>query len=220
MSSAERFALGVALAIGVLVRVAPGRRRRRRGRRRRAVAGDDRRHPGGRPVGPARRPHTTASASRSSTRLPPCSARPRSARLFGIPTIELLRWVPLALSILGLAAFAWLAYRTLNPWRRGCGDPRLWADAERLRVARGRRGLTRGAGLLFALLAAGLVAHKPGRNRRGARRSPRAPARTVGALPSPDRRSSAFLPASSSRGAGRLARGYSNGGSRRRSRSW
>ena len=75
----------------------------------------------------------------------------------------LLRWAPLALSILGLVAFAWLAYRTLNPAAAAAATLAyaLMPSAYGWLVAGG--GLTRGAGLVFALLAAGLVAAKPGR---------------------------------------------------------
>ena len=110
----ERFALGVALLIGVVVRIAPivGAE---------SVVGD-----GGlwlAMIDDIRAAGLSVPATTSYNGLgipfvyPPATLLGAAALgdMFGIPTIELLHWAPLALSILGLAAFAWLALRTLNP---------------------------------------------------------------------------------------------------------
>jgi hypothetical protein len=162
VSNAERFALGAALAIGVVVRVAP------------IVTADSVVGDGGlwlamindiRAAGLA----IPASASYNGLDIPfvyPPAALFSAAALgeaFSIPTIELLRWLPLILSILGLAAFAWLAVRTLKPAAAAAATLAygLMPSAYGWLVAGG--GLTRSAGLIFALLAAGLVASRPGR---------------------------------------------------------
>ena len=109
---AERFGIVVAFGFGILVRAAPivGAE---------SVVGD-----GGLwlamiddfgqqacPSPPRRR--TTVSTSRSSTRRPPSSSRPLGNRSrFPRSSFSVASTV---LSILGLAAFAWLAVRTLNP---------------------------------------------------------------------------------------------------------
>jgi hypothetical protein len=81
----------------------------------------------------------------------------------GIPTIDLMRWAPLVLSVLTLVAFAWVATRLLNPAAAASATLAygLMPSAYGWVVAGG--GLPRGAGLVFALLAAGLVAANPKR---------------------------------------------------------
>jgi len=158
----ERFALAVALAIGVVVRLVP-------------ILGADG------PVGDGglimamvddiRAAGLTVPDSSSYNDLgiplvyPPAALLAAAAigETFAIPTIELLRWAPLVLSILCLGAFAWLAVRTLNPAAAAGATLAygLMPSAYGWLLAGG--GLTRGAGLLFALLAAGLVVAKPGR---------------------------------------------------------
>jgi hypothetical protein len=157
----ERFALGVALLIGVVVRIAP------------IVGADGVVGDGGlwlAMIDDIRAAGLSVPATTSYNGLgipfvyPPAALLGAAAlgETFGIPTIELLRWVPLALSILGLAAFAWLAVRTLNPAAAAAATLAygLMPSGYGWLVAGG--GLTRSAGLIFALLAAGLVAHKPG----------------------------------------------------------
>ena len=157
----ERFALGVALLIGVVVRAAP------------IVGADSVVGDGGlwfAMIDDIRAAGLTIPTTTSYNDLgipfvyPPAALLGTGAigELFGIPTIELLRWAPLALSILGLAAFAWLAVRTLNPAAAAAATLAygLMPSGYGWLVAGG--GLTRGAGLIFALLAAGLVATRPG----------------------------------------------------------
>jgi hypothetical protein len=77
--------------------------------------------------------------------------------LSGAATLDLLRWLPLLLSVLCLVAVAWLAHRALPP-TAAIGATLAYAlmpSAYGWLVAGG--GLTRGLGLLFAILAAGLV---------------------------------------------------------------
>jgi hypothetical protein len=162
VSSAERFALGVALGIGVLVRVAPvvgaG-----------SVVGD-----GGflmAMIEDIRAAGLSLPTSTSYNDLGIPFVYPPGALFgaavigegFAIPTIELLRWGPLLVSIGCLGAFAWLALRTLNPAAAAGATLAygLMPSAYGWLVAGG--GLTRGAGLAFALLAAGLVPAMPGR---------------------------------------------------------
>ena len=161
MSNDERFALGVALAIGIIVRVAPvvgaG-----------SVVGD-----GGlwmamiddiRAAGLTVPPATSYNGLDIPFVYPPAALLGAAAfgEAFGIATIELIRWAPLALSILCLAAFAWLATRTLNSAAAAAATLAygLMPSGYGWLVAGG--GLTRGAGLLFAFLAAGLVVARPG----------------------------------------------------------
>jgi hypothetical protein len=76
----------------------------------------------------------------------------------GAATLDLLTWVPMVVSVLVLAAFAWLAMRVLPP-AAAVGATLAFAlmpSAYGWLVAAG--GLTRGSGLLFALLAASVVA--------------------------------------------------------------
>jgi hypothetical protein len=158
----DRFALGVALGIGILVRAIPiiaaG-----------SVVGD-----GGlwmamiddiRAAGLSVPAVTSYNGLEIPFVYPPAALLGAAtlAETFGIATIDVLRWAPLALSILGLVAFAWLAYRTLNPGAAAAATVAyaLMPSAYGWLVAGG--GLTRGAGLVFALLAAGIVAAKPGR---------------------------------------------------------
>jgi hypothetical protein len=78
----------------------------------------------------------------------------------GAETLTILRWLPLVLSVLCLVAFAWLARRALPP-AAAIGATFAYAlmpSAYGWLVAAG--GLTRATGLLFALLAAGLVVRR------------------------------------------------------------
>lgn len=80
--------------------------------------------------------------------------------LTGAATLDLLRWMPLVLTVLTLLAFAWVASRALPP-AAAVGAALAFAlmpSAYGWLLAGG--GLTRAAGLLFALLAAGLVVHR------------------------------------------------------------
>jgi hypothetical protein len=155
-SRAERFGLGIALAVGVLVRAIPvivaG-----------SVVGD-----GGLFFGMVedlRRSGLALPATTSYNALdipfvyPPLALLGAAAlgSAFGIATLDVLRWLPMVLSVLCLTAFAVLAARVLSP-RAAIGATfaySLMPSAYGWLVAGG--GLTRGAGLLFALLAAALV---------------------------------------------------------------
>lgn len=160
MSTAERFGLAVALALGVLVRLLPIL----------GAAG---------PVGDGgliltmiddlRAAGLAIPASTSYNGLdipfvyPPAAMLAAAAigEATGASTLELLRWLPLVLSIAGLGAFAWLAWRILPPIT-AIGATFAFAlmpHAYDWVIAGG--GLTRGAGLLFALLAMA-VASRPG----------------------------------------------------------
>jgi hypothetical protein len=78
----------------------------------------------------------------------------------GTATLDLLRWIPLVLSAACLVAFAWLAHRVL-PATAAVGATFAYAlmpSAYGWLVAGG--GLTRGLGLLFAILAAALVSSR------------------------------------------------------------
>jgi hypothetical protein len=78
----------------------------------------------------------------------------------GASSLDLLRWMPLALSVGCLVAFAWLAHRALPPVAAigATFAYGLMPSAYGWLVAGG--GLTRGMGLLFAILAVGLVARR------------------------------------------------------------
>lgn len=160
MSTAERFGLFVAMALGVLVRLLPIL----------GAAG---------PVGDGGLIHAMIEDLRASGLAIPAVTSyndldipfvyPPAAMLgaaaigeaTGASTFELLRWVPLLLSIAGLAAFAWLAWRILPPIA-AIGATFAFAlmpHAYDWVIAGG--GVTRGSGLLFALLAMA-VASRPG----------------------------------------------------------
>jgi len=164
--TAERFALGVALGIGIVIRVTPivaaG-----------SVVGD-----GGlwmAMVDDLRASNLVIPATTSYNSLgiplvyPPLAllAAAGLADAVSIPTLELLQWAPLVVSIMGLATFAWFALRVLNPAAAAGATLAygLMPSAYGWLVAGG--GLTRGVGLVFALLAAGLVAARPGREPSG-----------------------------------------------------
>ena len=157
MSSAERFALIVALALGMLVRLMPVL----------GAAGA---------VGDGGFIYTMVDDIRASgMRLPETSSYngleipfvyPPLALLLGAvigettgaSTLDLLRWLPMLLSIAGLGAFAWLAGRVL-PHVAAIGATFAYAlmpHAYDWVIAGG--GLTRGLGLLAALIAMGLAA--------------------------------------------------------------
>jgi len=160
VSTAERFGLVVALAIGVLVRLLPIL----------GAAG---------PVGDGGLIHAMVEDLRASGLAIPATTSfndldipfvyPPAAMLgaaaigqaTGASTFELLRWLPLLLSIAGLGASAWLAWRVLPPIA-AVGATFAFALMPRAYdwvIAGG--GVTRGAGLLFALLAMA-VASRPG----------------------------------------------------------
>jgi hypothetical protein len=161
--TAERFGLAVAVLIGVTVRVVP-------------IIG------AGGPVGDGglimtmvddiRTAGLTIPAASSYNHLgipfvyPPAAllAAAAAGEAFSIPTIELMRWAPLLVSILTLLAFAWVALRILNPAAAASATLvyGLMPSAYGWLVAGG--GLTRGAGLTFALLAVGLVARNAQRS--------------------------------------------------------
>lgn len=160
-STTERLALGLALALGVVVRVAPIASAT-------SVVGD-----GGlilsmvddlRAAGMALPATTTYNGLDIPFAYPPAGllAAAGLGDTFGISTIDLLRWMPLAFSIGCLAAFAWLAWRAL-PALAAVGATLAYAlmpSAYGWLVAGG--GLTRALGLLVALLAAGVVVNRAG----------------------------------------------------------
>jgi hypothetical protein len=80
--------------------------------------------------------------------------------VLGISTLDLLRWLPVLISSLALVAFAWLASRLLGgvPAIGATFSYALMPSAYGWLVAGG--GLTRGLGLLFALLATALVVRR------------------------------------------------------------
>jgi hypothetical protein len=167
VSSTEKFALGVAIALGALVRVmavadAPG------------ATGD-----GGlflsmiddvRTLGAI--PDTTSFNQLDIPfQYPPLSVLLAAGigTLTGIETMQLLHWLPVTVSILVLGAFAWLALEVL-PRRAAIVAAFAYAlmpHAFDWVIAGG--GLTRGLGLLFAIGAAALVADRDhASNRRAA----------------------------------------------------
>lgn len=157
MSSAERFGLAVALGLGVLVRVIPilGAA---------GAVGD-----GGlinamiedvRSAGLSIPAETSYNALDIPFVYPPGAIWSAAAlgELTGAPTLTLLSWLPLLLSIGTLVAFSWLAWRVLPPMA-AIGATFAYAlmpHAYDWMIAGG--GLTRGAGLLAALLAMALAA--------------------------------------------------------------
>ncbi|MGH2445176.1 MAG: hypothetical protein ACRDGD_03965 [Candidatus Limnocylindria bacterium] len=78
----------------------------------------------------------------------------------GASTLDLLRWVPFAISVLGVGAFAWLAWRLLPPAAALAAAfvYALMPHAYDWVIAGG--GITRGLGLLFALLAMAVAADR------------------------------------------------------------
>ena len=159
MSSTERLALGVIVGLGVLVRVLPVLSAA-------AAVGD-----GGlfhAMVEDIRAAGLAIPETTSYNRLdipfvyPPLGLLVAAVlgEATGATTLDLLRWMPLIISVLGVAAFAWLAWRLL---------PRLSAAAATLVYALmphaydwviAGGGLTRGLGLLFALLAMAVAADR------------------------------------------------------------
>ena len=156
MSTAERFGIAVAILIGVLVRVAPivgaG-----------SVVGD-----GGlilalvddiRAAG-LRLP-TTASYNDLGIPFvyPPAAIWLAAAvgAATGSASLDVLTWMPMAVAVLVLTAFAWLSVRLLPPMAAVSATFAfaLMPSAYGWLVAGG--GLTRGSGLLFALMAAAIA---------------------------------------------------------------
>jgi hypothetical protein len=160
-STTERLGVGLALAVGVVVRVAPIAGATN-------VVGD-----GGlilsmvddlRASGLALPATTTYNGLEIPFMYPPLGLLAAAAmgEALGVSTIDLLRWLPLAFSVGCLAAFAWVAWRALPPLA-SVGATLAYAlmpSAYGWLVAGG--GLTRALGLLLALLAAGLVANRAG----------------------------------------------------------
>lgn len=158
LSTTERFGLMAAVIVGVIVRVLPIASAD-------SVVGDggfilalvdDVRSSGGLPD----------TASYNQLEIPfayPPAALLSTAwigDLMGAETLTLLRWLPLALSVGCLLAFAWLAHRALAPVA-AVGATFAFAlmpSAYGWLVAGG--GLTRAMGFLFALLAAGVVSRR------------------------------------------------------------
>jgi hypothetical protein len=160
VSSAEPFGLGVALGLGVLVRLIPVL----------GAAGavgdgglihamvDDIRAAG---MGI---PATTSYNNLDIPFVYPPLALLLGAALgetTGVSTLDLLRWLPMLLSIAGLGAFAWLAGRVLPPVAAVAATLAyaLMPHAYDWVIAGG--GLTRGLGLLAALVAMALAAGRP-----------------------------------------------------------
>ena len=160
MSSAERFWLGVALALGVFVRLLPVLGAA-------AAVGD-----GGlihsmiddvRAAGLAIPSETSYNSLDIPFVYPPGAIWVAAAlgEATNVATLDLLRWLPLLLSIAVLGAFAWLAWRVLPPVA-AIGAALAYAlmpHAYDWVIAGG--GLTRGAGLLAALVAMTLAAGRP-----------------------------------------------------------
>lgn len=86
----------------------------------------------------------------------------------GLPTIELVAWIPVIVSVATVGAFAWLARRVLAAAAAIAATfvYALMPHAYDWVVAGG--GLTRGAGLLFALIAMAIVADRERASFRGA----------------------------------------------------
>ena len=160
MSTAERLGLSAALALGVLVRLLPVL----------GAAG---------PVGDGGLFHAMVYDIRAAGLAVPSTtsyndleipfvypplgllAAAVVGEVTGASTLDLLRWLPFLLSIAVLAAFAWVAWRVLPPVAAVGASFAfgLMPHAYDWVIAGG--GLTRGLGLLFALLAMG-VASRPG----------------------------------------------------------
>jgi hypothetical protein len=159
VSSAERFALTIAFALGVLVRVIPVLGAT-------GAVGD-----GGlfytmiediRGAGLAIPAETSYNALAIPFLYPPGAIWGAAVlgEAIGAPTLELLRWLPFLVSIAVLGAFAWLAWRVLPP-TAAIGATFAFAlmpHAYDAIIAGG--GLTRGLGLLAALIAMAIVAER------------------------------------------------------------
>ena len=78
----------------------------------------------------------------------------------GASTMDVLRWMPFMLSLLGVGALAWVAHRLLSPLGAVAATAAyaLMPHAYDWVIAGG--GVTRGLGLLFALLACAAVADR------------------------------------------------------------
>ena len=160
MSNAERFATGVAIALGVVVRLVPVLGAA-------GALGD-----GGlihamvediRATGLGIPPTTSYNDLEIPFAYPPLALLLAAAvgEPTGASTLDLLRWVPFLLSVGGLLAFAWLASRVLSPVA-AVGATFAYAlmpHAYDWVIAGG--GLTRGLGLLAALIAMGIAAGRP-----------------------------------------------------------
>jgi predicted aspartyl protease len=160
VSSGERFALGVAVALGVVVRLVPVLGAA-------GAVGD-----GGlihAMVDDIRATGMGIPATTSYNELGIPFAYPPLSLLLaaflgegtGASTLDVLRWLPLLLSIGGLVAFAWLAWRVLPPVAAISATfaYALMPHAYDWVIAGG--GLTRGLGLLAALVAMALAAGRP-----------------------------------------------------------
>jgi hypothetical protein len=160
VSSAERFALIVALGLGVVVRLVPVLGAA-------AAVGD-----GGlihsmiediRAAGLAIPTETSYNALDIPFVYPPGAIWTTAAlgELIGAPTLDLLRWVPFVVSIGVMGAFAWLAWRVLPPVAAigAAFAYALMPHAYDWVIAGG--GLTRGVGLLAALVAMALATRPP-----------------------------------------------------------
>jgi hypothetical protein len=159
VSTAERLALGVILALGLLVRLLPVLAAP-------AALGD-----GGlfhamiddvRAAGLTIPSATTYNALEIPLVYPPLAILATAAlgEAGGVPTMDLLRWLPLMVSMLGLGAFAWLGWRLLPPVAALAATfmYALMPHAYDWVIAGG--GITRGLGLLFALLAMAVAADR------------------------------------------------------------
>ena len=159
MSRAERVALGVALALGVLVRALPIL----------GAAG---------PVGDGGLIHAMVEDIRAAGLTVPAHTSYNdldipfvypplalilaalAGEVSGASTLTLLSWMPLLISIGTLLAFTWLAWRVLPPIAAigAAFAYALMPHAYDWVIAGG--GLTRGAGLLAALIAMALAAER------------------------------------------------------------
>ena len=159
MSSTERLALVVILALGLLVRILPVLSAA-------AAVGD-----GGlfhsmiddlRSAHLAIPPTTSYNALEIPFVYPPLALLAAAAfgEASGASTLDLLRWMPLAISMLGLGAFAWLSWRLLPPVAALAATfvYALMPHAYDWVIAGG--GVTRGLGLLFAMLAMAISADR------------------------------------------------------------
>jgi 4-amino-4-deoxy-L-arabinose transferase-like glycosyltransferase len=152
VSSSERLALIVILVLGLLVRILPVLSAA-------AAVGD-----GGlfhSMIDDLRSAHLAIPATTSYNELgipfvyPPLALLGAAAlgEATGASTLDVLRWMPLAISVLGVGAFAWLSWRLL-PSIAALAATFVYAlmpHAYDWVIAGG--GITRGLGLLFALLA-------------------------------------------------------------------